>query len=141
MDANTYIEGMEREIHDLRVLLILVMHIRAEGFADPNDKDGWDGTQFDELAADWDDLASSLGKQQWLCGVRAFRYVDGLDDDSPAIPRDSKTWLNKLYSGFKAMRCTSYSPPRMMSKRLLSNGLAHIKNEFRTETHGATRGE
>ncbi len=134
------IQSYEREIHDLRVLLVLMMHIRAGGFADPNDKDGWDMTQFDELSADWDDLASSLSKQQWLTGVRAFDHVESLDNDDPAVSRESKTQLNKLYRGYKSMKCTSFSPPRMMSKRLLSNGLAHIKNEFRTETHGATRG-
>ncbi len=140
MEINNYIQCLEREVHDLRVLLFLVMHIRAEGLTDPNDKSGF-SIQFDELAADWCDLASSLSKQQWLCGMRAFDHVEALYIDNQTIALESNSWLSKLYRGYKTMRCTSYSPPRMMSKRLFNNGLAHLKYEFRTKIHGATRGE
>ena len=119
-----------REVHDLRLLLVLVMHMRAEDTIDPNDKDPWPATELDELCADWDDLAFSLTRQQWLTGVRAFDHFCNLPDpDSTAAPA-SKSQLNRLYRGYAAMKCTNYKPPRMQSHRLLKNGISMIRREF-----------
>ena len=119
-----------REVHDLRILLVLLMHIRAEDTMGMNDSIGWDATHPEELQADWDDLASSLPKHQWLVGVRAFDHVADLDLDAERIRPHPKKWLSNLYWGYSHMRCTDYSPPRMMSPRFLKNGLSHIRNEF-----------
>lgn len=126
-----------REVHDLRVLLVILMHIRAEYFMKMGDENGWPVTDFEELAADWDDLASSLPKRQWLTGVRAFDHVSNLDIATEDIIPDSKALLNRLYRGYSAMGCTNYSPPRMMAPRYLKNGLEHIKKEFECNTVAA----
>ena len=113
------------------------MHIRADGCMNQNDMDGWDFTAFEELAADWDDLASSLTRKQWLTGVRAFDHVNNLDNDAQRVIPERKTLLNKLYRGYALMQCTSYAPPRMMSRRYWKNGLEHIKNEFQDSAHSS----
>ena len=119
-----------REIHDLRVLIFIVMHIRAEYFMSLDEGNDWPATDFDELSADWDDLASSLSKRQWLTGVRAFDHISTLDVATEDIVPESKSLLDRLYRGYSAMKCTDFSPPRMMAPRYWKNGIEHIKKEF-----------
>lgn len=130
MSNDDQIEKYAREVHDLRVVLVLIMHMWAE--------QAGTRTEFEELSADWDDLASSLRESQWLVGVRAFDHVDALRFAEEVIP-DSKSLLQRLFRGYSAMGCTRYSPPRMMEPRFLVNGIAHIKTEFERSATARTR--
>lgn len=130
MNTENCLEKYAREVHGLRLLIVLLMHIRAEDYVDPNNNDYSTLTDFEELSADWDDLASSLPKHQWLTGARAFEHVGNLELDSETVRSTSKTLLSKLYRGYSNMGCTNYTPPRFMSPRLTKNGISHIRNNF-----------
>ena len=125
-----------REVHDLRLLVYLLMHIRADDNQTPGELDGSVAvTDFEELEADFCDLASCLTKQQWLAGLRAFDYVSALNEATDEIEFESKSTLNRLYYGYKSMHYTDYFLPRLESKRNLRNGLTHIENEFKGRKH------
>ena len=130
MSNDDQIENYAREVHDLRVVLVLIMHMWAEQAGTM--------TEFEELSADWDDLASSLRESQWLVGVRAFDHVEALGFAEEVIP-DSKSLLHRLFRGYSAMGSTNYSPPRMMKPKFLVNGIAHIKTEFERIATARTR--
>lgn len=148
MNKTEVIDKLIKEINMLRLLQFQTMMMWRE------DRTGkkFNSAELPEVVVDWEALAVSLDKKQWLAGTRAIFHFTQICRTNiwseTAEQMVMECPFNQcLLNRSEVRKFKKYVPPKMKSERLLKAGISRIRLEFgvpedevKPDSHGATTG-
>jgi hypothetical protein len=124
-------EKMVREINELRFALFQTMTMWRSVWVHRD----YMINDIDEVLEDWNELASSLNKRQWMVGIRAVAHYAASCRQTfcsqNALERVEDFSMSEQYINYSQInKFTEFYPPPMSSARLLKKGKERIRREF-----------